>query len=726
MNKKKALIFFLTSMAACGMLAFFLPFSEEVVSSYQKQQVDATMLNHGETGKILKDLNLILPTEKQNKEAGPKSNVLEVIERAAKDRNKWIWLDQYKKYQSQGVFCYFEIESPGPEFSLSFLTRKSGKWVIEFAFPITSDRKIYVVFLDHSGSEIPLQFILANRTAPFTIHSMAFLQNGYHPIIYSDRPSFFHLLSHVTKNDYSLSSTALTILPSEKDRILPANLHFQESWKTGVSKFEKKRGNTHIAMTPRSKHPLIANKKTEPLNLANLSKEGLPIISIEVQDADLYSDDYGILTNFDEHGRDWERLSHVQYFKEGKRVIDCFTGLRLQGGDPGRKKGLINFRLFFREEYGKARIEGSKIFTRKTSDIKRLAIKQAEWEQWPLNSPLAYDISHEIGALAPPTESVILYLNGKSLGLYYVVPHLGEKQIEEMLPEGNYQYYRFRGALHDADKEFFQTEFWERLYNREEKLTERYAEQFFDLENLTNQLFSYLYNGTGDFCQGVAVKGTAPQSKMFWLSWDMDWSFVDKNVDISKTDLIQRERWEQPPDLGLLFTKEDENKPHYCPRVRLFRKLVNSDPVFREKVKESFMEIMNHRLPDETINQLLYEAWADLSKASHPHRDAFIGNVSDFLRHRKHFLIKQMEDIFLTPSAQPCNVDAGAFPFKVDGYTKRKRYEGYYFPGSVIKITADSNAPFKYWLVDGAVHSDSELELVVPTDRRCQIKAVYQ
>ena len=489
MDKKKAFIVFLIAMGVCALFAFFLPFSKEVVSNYQRQHVAATMLKYGETGKILKNLNLILPVENKTKNEGPESNVLEVIERAAKERHKWVWLDEYKKYKNHGVFCYFEIESSGPAFPLSFYTRRSEKWGVESTFKITSDRKIYVVFLDHSGPDIPVHFIFNNSAAPVTIYSMAFLQTGYHPIVYSDNLSFSRLISRTPVENLGVDSSSLTVFPGKKITVIPTSLHFMEDWKAGVSKFEKKRGNTHIAMTPKSQHPLIANKQTSKKEMADLSKEGLPIISIEVQEEDLYSDDYGILKNYDNHGRDWERLCHVQYFKGGEIEIDTFSGLRLQGGDPGREKGLINFRIFFRKDYGKSRIEGSKIFSRDPGFIKRLAIKQSEWEKWPLNSPLAYDISHEIGAFAPPTEPVILYLNGENLGLYYVVPHLGEKQIQEMLPAGNYQYYRWRGTLHKADEIFFQTEFWDKLYGKKENFTEQYAEQFFDLENLTNQIF---------------------------------------------------------------------------------------------------------------------------------------------------------------------------------------------------------------------------------------------
>lgn len=706
-------------------MVVFQPFSETIVSNYQKMRVDATMLNHGETGKILKDLNIILPIENRSKSDVPKSNILEVIERSTKDRRKWVAVDQYKEYRDKGIFCYFEIESNGPDIPFYILSRKADEWQTELAFKITADRKIYSFFIDLHGPNIPLLFDMDNKHVPFTVHTMAFLQNGYHPVIYSDQVSFSRILADFDRDMYKLEYSAVIFNPSEEHKYFKTELHFKESWMAGVSKFQKKQGSTHIEMIPRNHHPLIVGDDKERENLAEMSIGKLPVVSIEVQENDLYSEDYGILKNSAGHGRDWERISYVRYFRDGEQVVAGFTGLRLQGGDPGREKGLINFRLFFREEYGKSSIDGSKIFTRSTGAIKRLAVKQSEWKKWPFNSPLGYDISHEIGAWAPPTEPVILYLNGKKLGLYYIVPHLGERQLEEMLPEDYYSYYRWRGAQHQADRDFFDNEFWTKLGYFQEEITAKFAEQFFDLDNLTKQIFSYLYNGTEDFCQGVAVKGTVEGARMFWLSWDMDHSFVDVKLDINNERDVKRERWEQPPFIAEFFTPDTEKSQHHCPRVRFFRRLVNDDPTFKEQVIKVFMEIINHRISDDTVCKLLFEAWSDLTKAEYSYRDEYISALSDFFRHRKQFIIRQMEQDLPTAPAKHCNVDADHFPIQVDGYSKLKRYTGYYFPGSVLNLEADENSTFKHWLINGKIHNSHQVDMVISLDQGCQVKAIF-
>ena len=99
MNRRKAFFLFLISLGICSLFAFFLPFPDNIVSNYQKTYVDAAILKYGETGKILKNLNLILPIEDQRNAEGPEANTLEVAKRATKDHRKWVNINKYKKYK---------------------------------------------------------------------------------------------------------------------------------------------------------------------------------------------------------------------------------------------------------------------------------------------------------------------------------------------------------------------------------------------------------------------------------------------------------------------------------------------------------------------------------------------------------------------------------------------------------------------------------------------------
>ena len=492
----------------------------------------------------------------------------------------------------------------------------------------------------------------------------------------------------------------------------------------GISKFQEKQGQTNIELTPSSFHPLLKNLSITDGRLSQISKNALPVLAIEAEEDDLYSDESGILKNSQGHGKPWERISYIRFARDGESIFKEFSGLRLQGGDPARENGFLNFRIFFRDEYGRARLDGSKLFNGAAGDIKRLAIIKSYWEKWPANAPIAYDISSNVGALSPPTELIKLYLNGEHLGLYYIVPHLGENQITSLLPGNDYKYYRYRSNQHGSNKDFFATDFSMKIKNIN-PMSESYAQQYFDLDNLTAQLFSYLYNGTTDYCQGLALKENTPNSRMFWFSWDIDQSFIDFDLEIKKF-VNQRELWEQYPHLSEFIEQEPDNQMHYCPRVHLFRRLVNEDPAFREKVKHKFAEIMNHLTTDDFINKLLYSYWDQLDKAKSPHRDEYISNLHYYFQNRKPFIFNQIETYFPSVPPRTCAVSADRYPIIVDGYIKTKPYHGSYFPGATLTVSTEEETVPNYWLVNENIVDTQEVVVTVSENEDCQIRAVFR
>ncbi|NNK93008.1 MAG: hypothetical protein HKP41_01520 [Desulfobacterales bacterium] len=553
---------------------------------------------------------------------------------------------------------------------------------------------------------------------------MAFFLKGSHPLVYTDPIAFNRFQQEGDKDYFKTTPYGINVLPSDSSRLLQGKLSFKKKRIAGISKYHKKQGNTQIDLVSKANHPLLKNLKIKKDELAKISENQISVLSIDVDEVDLHSKQHGILTNFDEHGRQWERLSYVRFYRNGRDVFSNFSGIRLQGGDPGRKEGLINFRLFFREEYGKSKIESRKLFEGAVGDIKRLAVKQSEWPKWPLNSPIAYDVSRQIGALAPPTELVLLYLNGKNLGLYYIVPHLGEKQLKSMLPDNDYQYYRIRGIQHEADRHFIINSFYSK-FKRLESINEAYANQYFDLENLSRQLFSFLVNATGDFCQGIALKGESPGSKMFWYSWDMDHSYVDVPLEIKQLEIEARERWEQPPSiLGFLYDERGRKK-HHCGRLQLFRRLVNEDLEFREKTKHLFSSIMNHQLTEEFITELLENYQDKLRAISYPGGDEYIEILRDFFKHREPYLIKQMQIHFPAESPIMCNVSSDIYPINVDGFIKHGPYQGTYFPGGTLSLASEGNRDFNYWLINGNKVEENNTIFSIETDKKCHVQAVH-
>ncbi|MCP3891395.1 MAG: hypothetical protein GY702_21390 [Desulfobulbaceae bacterium] len=721
--KKDAFIIFLSGLSLCFLLAVISFFYPEIKSEFQQKKIPSPLLSYGETGKILKKLDYIQPIENKKSIDDFSPNTLEFIQRATREQQKWLPLERYKQYRNNGVFGYIEMRSDEQNIAFAILGKKNDTWVKLAGFKITPDHTVYPFFLDIEEREIDIQFIFDNQKQPVKISGMAFLQHGSHPLVYTDPISFKGLVKNHKNSHVKISSSGMQVAQADSSQFFRGRLSFTPKWMVGISKFHKKQGNTQIELIAKHHHPIRMQSSLANEELSAISVEKIPVIAIDVDEKDLYSDEYGILKNYAGHGRRWERLSYVRMYRNGKSVFSNFSGIRLQGGDPGREKGLINFRLFFREDYGKSSIEAEKLFGGNAGNIKRLAIKQSEWPKWPLNTPIAYDISRQIGALAPPTELVLLYLNGKELGLYYIVPHLGEKQIQSMLPEDAYQYFRIRGKQHTADKHFFNASLWKKFMGID-TINETYAEQHFDLENLSRQLFSFLANGTGDFCQGVALKAESAKSTLFWYSWDMDHSYIDVAKEVLKNK-TNRERWQQSPSIEDFFFNNKGQEPHYCGRIQLFQRLVNEDPQFRQKVKHLFTSIMNHQLTDDFISELLDTYQSKLRAISYPDGDEYMAIVRDFFDKRVMFLLRQMENDFPRQTIKTCEVTSDRYPIKVDGFIKRGPFQGLYFPGSTLKIEPEDGFDIKYLLLNGKKIAANSLSMGIDSNTNCKVQVFH-
>lgn len=724
-ERKRSLLVFVVTLLLCGIFAVVTHFLGDIKSKFQQKTIPSPLLSYGETGKILRELDVILPLEDKRSLSGFAPNTVDFAKRAARERNKWLLLQNYQKYSDSAIFCYIEMESSEVEVPFSLYSKIDGKWKVIADSRVRPKRVAYPFFIKDNSEVVDIHLRFSNKLSPVKISGIAFFQKGYHPLIYTDPIAFNSFFRKGDPGRAIINLYGIELPRTEDTNQLLGRVSFQKKTISGISNYQKKQGNTQVTLIAKKDHPLLKSIRIMDSDLAQLSKDKITVLAIDVEDSDLYSKEYGILTNFDEHGRRWERLSYSRLFRDGKSVFSNFSGVRLQGGDPGREKGLINFRLFFREEYGKSMIEGSRLFNGSAGNIKRLAVKQSEWPKWPLNSPIAYDVSRQLGVLAPPTELVLLYLNGEELGLYYIVPHLGEKQIKNMLPDNDYKYCRIRGNQHYTDKKFIVRDFFKKL-SSDEAMSEEFARQFFDIENLTRQVFSYMVNATGDYCQGITLKGKSPGSKMFWYSWDMDHSYVDVPVDIKKLNIAKRERWQQPPGIKLgLFKRKPGQKKHHCARLRLFRRLTNEDPIFREKTKHFFASMMNHQITDEFVTTLLDQHQQKLQAIAYPGGDEYIGVLRDFFKHREGFLFEEMQRYFPAEPPSTCFISSNSYPVVVDGFTKTGPYEGKYFPGATLSLGSTIKNQIKYWRINGEIVQSSSTSIEIQSGQQCEIEAVH-
>ncbi len=119
-------------------------------------------------------------------------------------------------------------------------------------------------------------------------------------------------------------------------------------------------------------------------------KKNWPVMSLVIDEADLYHSDTGLLANKTARGRQWERPSFCSYFDEnGNLRFASMVGVRMHGGK--RIQFYSSFRLYFRKEYGVSQFPDFQTrigFSTHTEPVKRLVVHHTAWPEngWYFNN----------------------------------------------------------------------------------------------------------------------------------------------------------------------------------------------------------------------------------------------------------------------------------------------------------------------------------------------------
>ena len=172
----------------------------------------------------------------------------------------------------------------------------------------------------------------------------------------------------------------------------------------------------------------------------------LPSISISGDPAHFYGSE-GIFDNATKHGRDWERPVTMEYFnKDGTREFSTGCGVRVHGGFSRNSGGKLSLRLYFRSEYGAAKLKvpffppsdvesyDNMVLRANYNDQVGFSFgKDAGWTSLSIKDEFARTLFSEMGHLAPSGRFVALYLNGELRGLYNSVERIDEKFLKAHL-----------------------------------------------------------------------------------------------------------------------------------------------------------------------------------------------------------------------------------------------------------------------------------------------------
>ncbi len=172
---------------------------------------------------------------------------------------------------------------------------------------------------------------------------------------------------------------------------------------------------------------------------------GLPVISLATDPKNLMSADQGIFVegnneNYNQHGRDWERLTDMTYFNtKGEIDLASFVGIRVRGGYT-RKYQQKSLNIYFREEYGKKNWK-YELFpdamnhdqTEKTMKHKNFMLRNGgnDANMTKLTDVFIQSLVRDRNISTQCYQPCVLYLNGEYWGMYNMMEKYSDNWLEE-------------------------------------------------------------------------------------------------------------------------------------------------------------------------------------------------------------------------------------------------------------------------------------------------------
>jgi len=271
----------------------------------------------------------------------------------------------------------------------------------------------------------------------------------------------------------------------------------------------------------------------------------LPVLAMMTDPDNLYHSETGIFTH-DGNGRQWERPAVLEYFTGGILGFQIQAGIRVQGNTGPTNFDKKSVRAFFRDGYGKPKLEYP-LFPRDSVDsFNNLVLRSGyddsmdpknPYEGTLLRDPLVTELWRRTGELAPQDRLSVMYINTDFQGIYdikqsidedFVRDHLGYRDLDLMRTrwDSTELVYGSRDEWKSLVK-FFQ----DNSFTDDAKLAEAGAR--FDLDCFTTLHALAHATAYKSWAYGTFMfREKADGARWFWTVWDADRSYTEADLNI--------------------------------------------------------------------------------------------------------------------------------------------------------------------------------------------------
>ena len=480
--------------------------------------------------------------------------------------------------------AFFDVPTPGLENNSEFWGQVSDTHfsqnggVVDAPFRLTLDTNTPRAELRYSlNGDWPTEETGTIYTHPILIDHTTVIRVGAFRENYKP--------SNIDTRSYLFRSS----IPSQRGRNLPGTWGVKGDW-TVPSDYEM---DPDIVEDPRFGARVDAGL------------DGLPTMSLVVDESALFDRDSGIYSNPESTGREWERRGSVELlFPDGTKGFREDCGVRIQGGWSRRpeESPKHSFRLIFREQYGSPEL-GYALFGQDGPKRFQTIVLRAgcnnSWLHWNGEERARGDLLRDewmrrsLTALGRPSSRgrfVHLFLNGIYWGIYnpcerpdasFLATALGGDAID----------YESRNASKILSGD---ATAWQRLFDLansglSDPASYQEVATLLDIGGFIDFMLVQVYGGSSDWDRAsnwYAGRRISQSGRFQFIMWDGERSLEGIDVDITELD--------------------DDQSP-----TRLFQRLKeNAD--FRLKFSERAKHVLSDIGPlGEAANRSRYSGMAD-------------------------------------------------------------------------------------------------------------------
>ncbi len=325
---------------------------------------------------------------------------------------------------------------------------------------------------------------------------------------------------------------------------------------------------------------------------------GLAVVSLCADSLDLFGYEQGIMVpgmlfdpinpdhtgNYYQHGREWERLSHIEFYEYASNSgINQDCGLRTHG-NLSRRHPSKGMKVYARSEYGKKKFKYNFFNNSTMNSYKRLVFKPfaLNWHNIGIQDYICNKLALRAGLSSSDSRPVIIYLNGEYWGVYFI-----QEKMDETFLESHYGINEdscniigdwYGNVDNGSNNNFIQMMHWFRNTSFvEDEMYQFACDNLIDIDNFIDYMVFETFVANYDWPGNNMRCWQEGNGKWKWLFFDGDASLISCNFDGFTNAAVFNPPadWLNYPEAKLVFGKLLENEHFKAAFVARVRELCN-------------------------------------------------------------------------------------------------------------------------------------------------------